>query len=91
MGLGYWLSEKVIYNKDSGELLSDSTFKYHVPQCRDIPQNLVVSLKKNSYSSDLILGSKGNTTEFVESYPQYVVFFNLKCKKTDQMYEIILY
>ncbi|KAG6465428.1 hypothetical protein O3G_MSEX015146 [Manduca sexta] len=58
MGLGYWLTEELIFNKDTGELLTDSTWTYHVPQARDIPQDMTVYFRKNSYSDRLILGSK---------------------------------
>ncbi|KAL0829108.1 hypothetical protein ABMA28_003962 [Loxostege sticticalis] len=58
MGIGYWTSERAVYDKNTGELLSDRTWDYHVPLARDIPQDFRVYLKKKSYSSPLILGSK---------------------------------
>lgn len=37
MGLGYWLSEQLIYDKASGELLTDRTLNYWTPGPKDIP------------------------------------------------------
>ena len=31
MGLGFWLSEKMVYDETSGRLLSDSTWEYKPP------------------------------------------------------------
>lgn len=59
MGLGYWTCEKLVYDKKTGELLTDRTWNYYVPQARDIPQDFRVYLKKNSYSFDILFGSKG--------------------------------
>lgn len=59
MGLGYWTSEKLVYDPKTGELLTNRTWEYDVPEARDIPKSFNVYLKKNSYSNDLILGSKG--------------------------------
>lgn len=57
MGLGYWTSEDLVYN-DNGELLSDSSWDYYVPMARDIPHDLRVYFRKNSYTSKAIFGSK---------------------------------
>ncbi|KPI91000.1 Xanthine dehydrogenase [Papilio xuthus] len=58
MGLGYWTSENLVYNPDTGELLTNRTWEYWVPQARDIPQDLRIYFRKKSYSNDAILGSK---------------------------------
>ncbi|XP_041981244.1 xanthine dehydrogenase 1-like [Aricia agestis] len=58
MGVGYWTSEELIYDKDSGELLSDRSWEYWVPQAKDIPQDFRVYFRKRSYSTELILGAK---------------------------------
>ncbi|CAG9788241.1 unnamed protein product [Diatraea saccharalis] len=65
MGLGYWTSENLVYDKSSGELLTDRTWNYHVPQARDIPQDFRVYFREKSYSSDIVLGAKDGpyTTE----------------------------
>lgn len=59
MGLGYWTSEHMIYSARSGELLTDRTWYYHVPQAKDIPLDFRVKLQRNSYNPAGILGSKG--------------------------------
>lgn len=59
MGLGYWTCEDLVYNRTTGELLSDRTWNYHVPLARDIPQDFRVAFRKKSYSVEQYLGSKG--------------------------------
>lgn len=59
MGLGYWTCENLVYDSNSGELLTDRTWNYYVPQARDIPQDFRVYLRKKSYSTQAIFGSKG--------------------------------
>ncbi|XP_012545633.1 LOW QUALITY PROTEIN: uncharacterized protein LOC101738607 [Bombyx mori] len=58
MGLGYWTCEKLVYEPNTGELLTDRTWNYSVPLARDIPQDLRVYFRKNSYSTELFLGAK---------------------------------
>ncbi|CAH0625212.1 unnamed protein product [Chrysodeixis includens] len=57
MGMGYWTCENLVYSK-TGELLTDRTWNYYVPLARDIPQDWRVYFRKNSYSEDIIFGSK---------------------------------
>lgn len=59
MGIGYWTMEKVVYDQNTGELLTDRPWNYYVPQARDIPQDFRVYLRKNSFGNLAILGSKG--------------------------------
>lgn len=59
MALGYWTSENLVNDPQTGEILTDRTWNYHVPQARDIPRDFRVYLRKNSYSTDAILGTKG--------------------------------
>lgn len=59
MGLGYWTTEKMEYEPHTGEVLSDRTWNYWVPQARDIPQDFRIYFRKNSYSYDVYLGAKG--------------------------------
>lgn len=59
MAMGYWTCEKLIYDPNTGKLLTNRTWDYHVPEMRDIPQNFNIYFRKNSFSNDLILGSKG--------------------------------
>ncbi|XP_052742309.1 uncharacterized protein LOC112054760 [Bicyclus anynana] len=58
MALGYWTSENLVYDTNSGELLTNRTWEYWVPQSLDIPQVLNVYLQKKSYSTDLVMGAK---------------------------------
>ncbi|KAJ8719328.1 hypothetical protein PYW08_011503 [Mythimna loreyi] len=57
MGLGYWTCEKIVYDKDTGALLTDRSWDYHLPEARDIPQQLNI-ICRNDYSNEVILGSK---------------------------------
>ncbi|XP_047998096.1 indole-3-acetaldehyde oxidase-like isoform X2 [Leguminivora glycinivorella] len=58
MGLGYWTCEQLVINPETGELLTDRTWTYHVPQARDIPQDFRVYFQDKSYSESRILGAK---------------------------------
>lgn len=54
MGMGYWLSEVVSYDQDTGELLTNSTLMYKPPGTKDIPVDFRVKLAK----------SQSNETDF---------------------------
>ncbi|KAF9801456.1 hypothetical protein SFRURICE_013236, partial [Spodoptera frugiperda] len=58
MGVGYWTSEKLVYDKNTGELLTNRTWNYAVPMNTDIPQDFRIYFKKNSYSFAAIHGAK---------------------------------
>ncbi|XP_047508503.1 xanthine dehydrogenase/oxidase-like isoform X1 [Pieris napi] len=57
MGLGYFTTEELIYDK-TGELLTDRTWTYKIPQALDIPIDFRVYFKPKPYNDDLILGAK---------------------------------
>lgn len=59
MGQGYWTCENLVYDKKSGELLSDRTWNYYVPLATDIPQDMRVSFRENSLAPPGLLGAKG--------------------------------
>lgn len=58
MGLGYWLTEKIVYDGDSGKLLTHNTWEYKPPCSKDIPVDFRVELLKNAPNPVGILGSK---------------------------------
>lgn len=37
MGVGYWLNEKLVYDRRTGQLLTDRSWNYKVPGAKDIP------------------------------------------------------
>lgn len=58
MGLGYWMTEKLVYNRQNGELLSNRTWTYKPPGAKDIPVDLRVIFLKNSPNKLGFLRSK---------------------------------
>ncbi|XP_061717702.1 xanthine dehydrogenase-like [Cydia pomonella] len=58
MGLGYWTCEQLVIDPGTGEVLTDRTWNYHVPQARDIPQDFRVYFRNRSYSEPRLLGAK---------------------------------
>ncbi|CAH2090015.1 unnamed protein product [Euphydryas editha] len=58
MGVGYWTTERLVYERSTGELLTNRTWDYWVPQARDIPQDFRIYFRKLSYSTEVILGAK---------------------------------
>ncbi|XP_073945872.1 xanthine dehydrogenase-like isoform X2 [Choristoneura fumiferana] len=58
MGLGYWTCEQLVFDPETGELLTDRTWNYHVPQARDIPQDFRVYFRNKSYSEPQYFGAK---------------------------------
>ncbi|XP_069360142.1 uncharacterized protein [Maniola hyperantus] len=57
-GLGYWTSENLKYQPDTGELLTHRTWEYWIPQALDIPEDFRVYLRRRSFSNETILGGK---------------------------------
>ncbi|KPI90997.1 Xanthine dehydrogenase [Papilio xuthus] len=58
MGLGYWTCEKMEYEPSTGEVLSDRTWNYWVPQAKDIAQDFRIYFREKSYSTNTYLGAK---------------------------------
>ena len=59
MGLGYWLTESLIFNRDNGELLTNRTWTYKPPGAKDIPIDFRVNFIRNSSNPYGVLRSKG--------------------------------
>ncbi|XP_073945954.1 uncharacterized protein isoform X2 [Choristoneura fumiferana] len=57
MGLGLWTSEHLVY-APSGRLLTDRTWTYKPPGARDIPVDMRVAFKRNSFNNAGVLRSK---------------------------------
>jgi len=58
MGLGLWTMEKLEYDENTGELLTDSTWEYKVPFPKDIPEDFRITLLQNAPNPLGILRSK---------------------------------
>lgn len=52
MGIGHWLSESVAYDRENGEILTNSTMAYHAPGFKDIPMEFRVKFAKHQSASD---------------------------------------
>ncbi|CAL8070104.1 unnamed protein product [Orchesella dallaii] len=57
-GQGYWTTEKIIYDENTGKLLTNGTWDYKPPECKDIPQDFRVTLLSNQHNAQGVLGSK---------------------------------
>ncbi|GAB0087782.1 hypothetical protein DMENIID0001_021290 [Sergentomyia squamirostris] len=58
MGMGHWLTEKLKYNIQNGELLTDRSWNYKPPGARDIPVDFRVTLLQTTSASTGVLRSK---------------------------------
>lgn len=58
MGLGYWLMERCVFNKETGQLVTNNTWNYKVPGAKDIPVDFRIELMQKS-SNVGFMGSKG--------------------------------
>ncbi|CAG9583060.1 unnamed protein product [Danaus chrysippus] len=58
MGLGMWTSENLIYDKQTGKLLTNRTWNYKPPGACDIPIDFRITFKRNSYNNNGVLRSK---------------------------------
>ncbi|GAB0096817.1 hypothetical protein DMENIID0001_123850 [Sergentomyia squamirostris] len=58
MGMGYWLTEKLKYNIQSGELLTTRSWNYKPLGARDIPVDFRVTLLQTTSASTGVLRSK---------------------------------
>jgi xanthine dehydrogenase/oxidase len=58
MGLGYFLTEHKEYSAETALLETNGTWEYKPPMVQEIPSVFNVTLLKNMYNTDGILGSK---------------------------------
>ncbi|XP_073819307.1 uncharacterized protein [Musca autumnalis] len=58
MGLGYWLSEQLIYDRQTGQLLTNRTWNYKPPGAKDIPIDFRVEMLKGSSNAGGFMRSK---------------------------------
>ncbi|XP_052742295.1 uncharacterized protein LOC112057810 [Bicyclus anynana] len=60
MGLGYWTSEKTVYDDKTGKLLTDRTWTYKPPGIKDIPADFRIYFRRNSTNIHGVLQSKAS-------------------------------
>ncbi|ELT96232.1 hypothetical protein CAPTEDRAFT_209743 [Capitella teleta] len=58
MGLGYWLTEEIKYDRITGKNINNSTWGYHPPLPKDIPVDFRIRFLKDAPNPDGVLGSK---------------------------------
>ncbi|XP_013100957.2 uncharacterized protein LOC106082773 [Stomoxys calcitrans] len=58
MGLGYWLTEQVIYDRQTGQLLTNNTWTYKPPGAKDIPIDFRIEMLRGSGSKTGFMSSK---------------------------------
>lgn len=67
MGLGYWLTEGLVFNRESGELLTNRTWTYKPPGVKDIPIDFRVNFLRKSSNLFGVLRSKGKPVDLILS------------------------
>lgn len=58
MGLGYWLTERLVYDKNTGQLKTNRTWNYKPPGAEDIPKDFRIKFLQNSSNPNGVLRSK---------------------------------
>jgi xanthine dehydrogenase/oxidase len=68
MGLGYWLTESLVFNLNNGELTSNRTWTYKPPGAKDIPIDFRVNFLRNSSNPFGVLRSKGDKVQVIMQF-----------------------
>lgn len=58
MGMGYWLQERLVFNRENGELLTNRSWNYKPPGAKDIPIDFRVTFLQNGNTKGGFLRSK---------------------------------
>lgn len=58
MGLGYWLTEQLIYDRQTGQLLTNRTWNYKPPGVKDIPIDFCIEILRGSSNTGGFMRSK---------------------------------
>ncbi|XP_037042487.1 xanthine dehydrogenase/oxidase-like isoform X1 [Bradysia coprophila] len=71
MGMSYWLTEALIYDRMNGELMTNRTWTNKPLGAKDIPIDFRVTLLQNSINSVFVLGSKGSSVSYTNQMKSY--------------------
>jgi len=57
-GQGMWTTERIVHSAETGELLTNRTWEYKLPESKDIPEDFRITLLKNAPNPTGVLRSK---------------------------------
>ncbi|XP_075153163.1 uncharacterized protein LOC142226821 [Haematobia irritans] len=57
-GLGYWLTEQLVYDRQTGQLLTNNTWTYKPPGAKDIPIDFRIEMLRGSTNNGGFMSSK---------------------------------
>ncbi|ODN05821.1 Indole-3-acetaldehyde oxidase [Orchesella cincta] len=67
MGQGFWTTEKIIHDEETGKLLTSGTWDYKPPECKDVPEDFRITLLRNTPNPHGVLRSKATGEPSVDS------------------------